>query len=263
MSLTALTAPFPWTRYTKKLIAKIDNPRCAGVFTFAECEERGMRFVEGSEGRIQDGNSVTLYWIVDPDDGIIVDSKFQVFGQSALIGAAEAACELLVGKNYDQAKRFSADLIDKHVRDRSEEQAFPKETYPHLNLVVSAIESAAEKCNDIPLSTNYIAPPTPKEMGEIREGGYPGWDQLDIKKQLGIIEEVLNNDVRPYIELDAGGIDVLNLVHGREVVIAYKGSCTSCFSATGATLSAIQHALRAKVHPEMIVIPDISVLNQH
>jgi len=258
MGFTALTQSFPWSRYSKKLINKIDNPRCAGIFNPKECDERGMRLAIGEEGLIEEGNMVRLYLLVDLDDGIIVDAKFQVYGQSALVGAAEIACELLIGKNYDQARRMSAELLDKNVRDRNEDASFPKETYPHLNLVICAIENAAEKCTDIVLAKTYIAPPTPQEIGEIREGGYPGWDQLDLQKQLAIIEEVLNNDVRPYVELDAGGIDVLNLFQGREVVIAYKGSCTSCFSATGATLSAIQRALRAKVHPEMVVTPDLT-----
>lgn len=258
MGLDSLVTPFAWSRYSKKLIGKIDNPRSAGFFTTEQSAARGMHLAIGEEGRVEDGNVVRLYLLIDPDDGIIVDVKFQLFGQSVLIGAAEAACELLIGKNYDQARRVSADLIDKHNRDRSEESAFPKETYPHLNLVISAIENAVEKCVNIPLAASYIAPPTPEEIGEIREGGYPGWDELDSKKQIAIIEEVLNNDIRPYVELDAGGVDILQLIRGRELIIAYKGSCTSCFSATGATLSAIQRVLRAKVHPDIVVVPDLT-----
>ena len=63
-----------------------------------------MRLAHGQEGAIADGNLVHFYWLIDPDDGIIVDARFQVYGQSALIGAAETACELVVGKNYDQAR---------------------------------------------------------------------------------------------------------------------------------------------------------------
>lgn len=255
MGLSALITPFPWTRYSKKLINKIENPKCAGFFKEEESIERSMRLAIGQDGDLKDGNFIRLYLLVDIDDGIIVDAKFQVFGQSALIGAAEVACELLIGKNYDQAQRIGTELIDKHVRDRSDVSSFAKETYPHLNLVISAIEDAAEKCSDIQLSSAYIAPPTPMDIGEVREGGYPGWDELDIKQQLGLLEEVLNQDIRPYVELDAGGIDVINLIQGREVVIAYKGSCTSCFSATGATLATVQKIFRAKIHPDIVVTP--------
>lgn len=257
MSLLALTIPFPWSRYSKKLVAKIDQPRSAGLFTAPESEARGMRLAEAEEGSVESGNVVHLYWLVDKDDGIIVDAKFQVYGQSALIGAAEIACELVVGKNYDQAKRVSADLIDRQARDKSDEPAFPREAYPHLNLVLSAIEAAAEQCTDIPFADNYVAPPVPAGIGEVVEGGYPGWMELPLKKKIAVIEEVLNQDVRPYIALDAGGVEVINLLNDQEVIITYQGSCTSCYSAIGTTLSYIQQVLRNKVHPQLVVVPDI------
>lgn len=257
MSQSKLFPAFLWSRYSKKLGAKIEKPHSVGSFKKEEAEARQMRLAEGREGRVEDGNAVAIYWLVDPDDGIIVDARFQAYGQSALIGAAEVACELMVGKNYDQAKRISADLIDKQVRDRADDAAFPKETSPHLNVVLGAIENAAEQCTDIPFAATYVKAPTPAEFGEVLEGGYPGWQELTIKQKMAVIEEVIARDIRPYIELDAGGVDVLNLLNEREVIIAYKGSCTTCFSATGTTLSYIQQVLKAKVHPDLIVIPDL------
>jgi NifU-like protein len=260
MSLQTLTQPFPWSRYSKKLNAKIDHPRCFGFFSKHQSEERGMRLAFGQEGAIEDGNLVYLFWLVDPSDGIIVDSRFQVYGQSALIGAAEIACELVIGKNYDQARRISAELIDKQVRDRPDVSAFPKETSPHLNLILSAIDNASDQCMDIPLAANYVAPPAPMDIGEVLEGGYPGWEKLSEGQKIALIEEVIARDIRPYIELDAGGVQVLDLINN-EVIIAYQGSCTSCFSATGTTLSYIQQVLRGKVHPSLVVVPDLSTFH--
>lgn len=261
MGLELLITPFPWYRYSKKLVAKIENPRNAGLFTPEESEARCMKLAIGEEGRVEDGNCVKIYWLVDPDDGIIVDAKFQVYGQSALIGAAEAACEVIIGKNYDQAKRVSADLIDRQLRDRSDEPAFPRETFPHLNLMIGALENAAEQCEGIPVADTYVAPPVPSSIGEVVEGGYPGWSELTLKKKIALIEQVLDSDVRPYIALDAGGVEVINLIEDKEVIIAYQGTCTSCYSAIGTTLSYIQQVLRAKVHPSLVVIPDIDPQN--
>lgn len=262
MSLQSLTQPFAWTRYSKKLIAKIDKPRCAGIFTKEQSEERGMRLVVGEAGQQIDGNVVRVYWIVDPDDGIIVDAKFQALGQSALMGAAEVACELCVGKNYDQAQRISSELIDKQVRDKADEPAFPKEAAPHLSLIIQAQEKASKQCMDIPLSLGYVSAPAPLDIGEVLEGGYPGWDGLSTPQRIGVIEEVIARDIRPYIELDAGGVQIMELINGREVIIAYQGSCTSCFSATGTTLSYIQQVLKAKVHPDIVVVPDITTFGK-
>lgn len=257
MPLNLLITTFPWMRYSKKLSSKIEQPHSVGIFTEKESAARGMRLAIGEEGSIDDGNFVRLYWIVDPDDGVIVDSRFQVFGQSALIGAAEAACELLVGKNYDQARRISADLIDKSVRDKSDQPAFPREAYPHLNLVLEAIQNASEKCDGLPFADTYVAPPAPMMMGDAEEGGYPGWDELSLEQKKIVIEQVLDRDIRPYIALDAGGVEVLELKPNYELIIAYQGSCTSCMSSVGATLSYIQQTLRNKVSKEITVIPNL------
>lgn len=167
MGLSELVIPFPWARYSKKLAAKIDNPRNGGTFQADDAEQRGVHLAIGEDGSVADGNSVRFYWLVDKEDGLIIDAKFQVWGQSALIGAAETACELIIGKNYDQAKRVSADLLDRHLRDKAEEPAFPKETYPLLNLCLSALETAADQCTGIPFADTYVAPPCPQTLGKL------------------------------------------------------------------------------------------------
>lgn len=256
MTLSALVHPFPWTMYSKRLRTKIENPRNGGFFTPEESAERGVRLVEGVDGSAEDGNTVHFYWLVDMADGIIIDAKFQVFGQTALIGAAEIACELLVGKNYDQARRLTAELIDKQVQERPDEPAFPHETFPHLNLVLSAIADAADLCEGIPVAASYVAPPMPIQGGMFEGDGYPGWDDLPHPQKLTVIEQVLDQEIRPYIALDAGGLEVVSLEE-RKLLVRYHGACTSCYSSVGATLSAIQQMLRAKVHPQIDVTPEM------
>ncbi|MFN0064655.1 MAG: iron-sulfur cluster assembly scaffold protein [Chlamydiales bacterium] len=252
MSLTDLLLPPVWERYSKKMVQKIENPRNFGRFT----EDRGYRYVEGREGFLVNGNAVALYWLVDESDGVIVDAKFQMFGPSALIAALEIACTILVGKNYDQAKRVSADLIDRELRDHPEKEAFPVEMRSYLNFVIDAIDDAVDKCLDLPLPQTYVSPVPHAIKGE----GYPGFMELTHDQKLAVIERVIREEIRPYIELDAGGIELIEL-NKEELLIAYKGSCTSCFSAIGATLSTIQEIIAAKVHPDLVVIPDMTQLH--
>src|SRR5690606_33454040 len=133
------------------------------------------------------------------------------------IGAAETACEIIIGKNYDQARRVTTELIDKTLRDRDSENAFPEEANAHLNLILEAIDMAAEKCTDLPLPESYVAMPAPKDIGEVIEGGFPGFETMTLKQKLALIEEVLDRDVRPYIALDGGGVTVIDLLNQREV----------------------------------------------
>lgn len=260
MSHRKFTQSFPWARYSKKLAQKIEHPRHGGHYTYAEARERGMRLVIGKCGERDDGNCVYLYLLVDESDGVIADAKFQVFGQSALIGAAEAACELLMRKNYDQALKLSADLIDRQVRDKADKPAFPEETAAHLNLVLDAIEQAAEQCLDIPFAEAYV--PTPLDAHAETGEGYPGWKLLGREQKIAVIEEVIATEIRPYIELDAGGVQIVDLIDDKELIIAYHGACTSCYSATGATLNAIQEILRKRIDPELLITPDASFLSK-
>jgi NifU-like protein len=247
----------PWTRFSRKLMDKIERSRFCGHFSPDEAKARGMRLAVGSFK--QPGIALKLYWLIDELDGVIVDAKFHAIGPASLLGAAEAASEFFMRKNYDQVTRISADLLDKHLRDKKEEEAFPEEEYRSLNWVLEAAEAASLQCMDIPLSDSYV--PTPVQStweGESRP--YPNWDGLTPKQQVAVIEEVIATDIRPYIELDAGGIEIVSLKEGRELIIAYKGACTTCYSSIGSTLQAIQQILSARVHPEIRVIPDSSFL---
>lgn len=251
MTKEALTTPFPWERYSKKLKAKVLHPQNMGFFTDEDALKREMRLAVGRAGSIEEGNCVTITWLLDPADGIIADAKFQTYGNSALIGSADAACDILVRKNYDQASRISAELIDKHLRDAPNNQAFPWETAPHVNLVIDAIGACAETCKGLPLPTTYS---TPVPMASTTSSGHPHWNELTDPQKRDLIEQVLDQDIRPYIAMDAGGVDV-DSFENNNLTITYQGSCTSCLSSVGATLSFIQMTLRNKLSSDLNVIP--------
>ncbi|MBX9744634.1 MAG: NifU family protein [Chlamydiales bacterium] len=250
MSLQKLIRPHLWEGFSKKLREKVDRLHYVGFFTLEQAQQRHMRLCIGKEGRL------SFYWLVDESDGVIADVKFQAYGPIGLIAAGEIACELVLRKNYDQASRISADLLDQHVRDRKDLPAFPKETYSFLNQAISAIEDAASTCMDIPYTVEYDATPIEYDFGEI-PGGIPGWEDFPTSQKLSLIKEVIDKEIRPYVELDAGGVNVLAIKDEREVVISYEGACVTCHSSTGSTLSAIQQILRARVHPSLVVIPEL------
>ena len=239
-----------WEQFSKKLREKIDRLRFVGSFTEELGIEKGMRFVSGKEGRVR------LDWLVDESDGIIADAKFQAYGPVGLIAAAEIASELCLRKNYNQISRISADLVDQHVRDQKEIPAFPKECDPYLNQVLSAVDDAVQQCSDIPFNDTYDVTPIETDFGEI-PGGIPGWAEFPLEKKRHLIEEVLNKEIRPYIELDAGGVNLIDFSESGEVTISYEGACTSCHASTGSTLTAIQKILRARVHPSLFVTPKL------
>lgn len=252
MTLERLITPFYWERWSKKVRQKIERPHFVGLFTPEEALQRGMRLVVGR--RQGGGEGIALYWLVDEGDGVIADLRFQLFGPPALLAALEGAAELILRKNYDQVSRFSAELIDQALRDRKELPALPKECAPHFNQVLEAIDDAVQQCSDIPFTVHYEATPLESLEGEI-PGGLPGWEGFSLEERQGLIEGVLEREIRPYVELDAGGVRLASLTLEGEVKISYEGSCTSCHASTGSTLTAIQQILRARVHPSLFVVP--------
>ena len=239
--------------YGKAVRKAIENAWCVGSFSPEEATIRDMRLVTGESGSIKIGNIAKLYLLVDETDGIISDAKFQVFGEPLLIAAMEAVAELLLHKTYVQGGRLTADLLDRHLRDIRDVPSFPKEGVSFLNLALEAMDEALTLCRDIPFTEQYQTTPL-EDIGESTP--YPGWRALSVEEKIAVVEEVIASDIRPYIELDAGGVDILNL-NGLELIIRYRGACTSCHSSTGSTLSAIQEILRKKVDPEIVVVPDL------
>jgi NifU-like protein len=249
-----------WKTYSRKLAVRIDHPKNAGFFKREDFKGRGIRLVIGTDGQLSQGNLLSFYLLIDENDGVIADAKFQAFGPPLLSGIADVACEVLLRKNYDQAKRIGADLLDKQLRDTPQERACSDEEAFLFNRVIDAIEDAASQCSDIPFADTYVNSPIATDELLAKGEGYPGWQELTTVQKLALIEQVIANDIRPYVELDAGGVQVLNFINDQEVIIGYAGSCTTCYSATGSTLSAIQQILRVKLDPSLVVTPDLTSL---
>ncbi len=223
----------------KKIREKIDRPRFMGTLK----EKEGMRLVVSEE------RGMTLYWHVDETDGVIADARYQIFGPIALYAIGEIVSELAIRKNIAQASRITANLIDGQY-------GFPKEAGSLINQAIFAIDSAVQQCSDIEcVTTDYDITPIEMDTGE-NPDGIPGWEEFSHEKKLHVIEEVINKEIRPYVELDEGGVRVVAL-KDNDLLISYQGSCTTCHSATGSTLTAIQQILRARVFPKISVIPQL------
>src|SRR5579883_135695 len=103
--------PSPWMHFSKKVHSRILQPLYNGSFHPEESSSSEMRVVLGSQGNVGEVR-VRLFWLVDESDGIIADARFEAFGPPALIAAADLACEVVIRKNYEQARRVSAEIID-------------------------------------------------------------------------------------------------------------------------------------------------------
>lgn len=218
------------------------------MYSKQDAEAKNMRLCQAKVDELSKGREFTLQLLIDEEDGIIADAKYQAFAPPSFHHLAETGCAELLRKNYMQARRITADFLEKKLKSPAEDIDF--------NLLIDAIDIATENCMDIPIEDIYTAPP---EMDGGERTVYPNWEELSNDQKKKIISEVIDSDVRPYVELDAGGVEVIKVEENR-VTIAYSGNCTSCFSATGATLEAIGGILRHKIFPDLMIVPDTSLL---
>lgn len=246
-----------WNRYSQRFIHSILHPQNIGFFHDNTHSHQEMRVVTGSSGDILEGNRVLFSWIVNSTNGVIVDAKFQAYGETALIGASDIACDLILHKNYARAKNLNVDLIKDLLYETQEPLPKLNELTLYLNLIVDAIEVASTKCLDIPL-VEFSSPSL--ELEEMEGEEHPDWPHLSFNERFTLIQELIREEIQPYIALDGGAIELLAFNNDRDVVIAYHGACATCPAATGSTLDTIQNILRLRLSPNLRVIPDPSFL---
>lgn len=70
-------------------------------------------------------------------------------------------------------------------------------------------------------------------------------------ERISLIQEVIDNEIRPELEKDNGGLDLID-IDGTRVAIRMVGQCAGC-RAAGFTSAWIQEKLREVVDPEIIV----------
>ncbi|MDR1450916.1 MAG: NifU family protein [Helicobacteraceae bacterium] len=68
------------------------------------------------------------------------------------------------------------------------------------------------------------------------------------------VERVLSA-VRHTLQKDGGDVELMR-VSGREVFVRLKGACVGCDSSPRTLKKVVEQTIRARIHPEMIVIDE-------
>ena len=88
--------------------------------------------------------------------------------------------------------------------------------------------------------------------------------RAELSPDLQKIESILDDKIRPALQMDGGDLDVLQYDKDtHRLLVAYQGACGGCPSAAGGTLMAIQGILQDEFDSEIVVIPDDSAAAYH
>ena len=72
------------------------------------------------------------------------------------------------------------------------------------------------------------------------------------QQRLKLINEILDEEIRPYLQNDGGDLHVLGL-EGNRLSVHYQGACGTCPSSITGTLRGIQNMLRS-IEPDLEVV---------
>lgn len=84
------------------------------------------------------------------------------------------------------------------------------------------------------------------------------FEELSVVKQLKAVEAIIDEHVRPMLEMDGGNMEILDIKSegGRtDIYIRYLGACSGCASGATGTLYAIENILQENLSPNIRVIP--------
>jgi NifU-like protein len=123
----------------------MNNPKYVGEFSEEDAKKRGAKLVVADFGSEACGDSVRLYWLVDPKTDKIIDARFKSFGCGTAIASSDVMTELTIGKTVDEAMKITNIDVEKALRDEPDKPAFPPQKMHCSVMAYDVILEAAAK----------------------------------------------------------------------------------------------------------------------
>ena len=227
-------------------------PKRRGAIFQMDADNKGLALVDVKSGTLK------IYVLIDPDAGEVLDTKFFTYGGPMLTALADVLCEELFGKKIDEVQNLPLEnLFGKFdVKPGSEDfqtvaklPAMITEAYPEKKNAAFAARAA--------MGSEKLKACT----AEGRAGADAEWAALSEDQKIEKIEECLNEQVRPMLAGDGGGLEILELKDGKTVLIRYQGACAGCGAASGGTLYYIEDRLQQHVYYGLTVEPEMQFWN--
>jgi len=132
-----------WDAYSNKVTTLMNNPKHQGEIFEAEAQKRGHKLIVADFGAESCGDAVRLYWEIDPETDIIVDSKFKSFGCGTAIASSDVMTELCIGKTVQEAVKITNIDVEFALRDDPETPAVPPQKMHCSVMAYDVIKKAA------------------------------------------------------------------------------------------------------------------------
>jgi len=159
-----------WEHYSNKVSTRMNQPLFMGEITPEQAAALGGELVVADHGAESCGDAVRLYWVVNPDTQMIIDSRFKSFGCGTAIASSDVMAEMCIGKTVDEALKITNIDVEAALRDTPDMPAVPPQkmhcsvmaydvikkaaaTYKHLDMSAFEEEDLVCECARVSLKT--------------------------------------------------------------------------------------------------------------
>ena len=218
--------------YSTKVMDHFLHPRNVGEVKEADCA--------GEVGSASCGDVLRLTLRVNGDERI-EEAKFKTFGCASAIASASVLTELITGRTLDEALGVTTEEIVRHL------DGLPEEKVHCSVLGRDALRKAvADYRSRRGLEIVYDAP-EPKENVPRKPA-----EGLTNIQRIGLIQEVIEKEIRPALRADGGDIELVDVVENR-VLVSLRGACAGCATAHLTLKGGVEARLREFVSEDLLV----------
>ncbi len=143
MGIDSLVGGTIWDEYSDKVTELMNNPKNMGEITTEQAEEMGGKLIVADFGAESCGDAVRLYWAVNPNTDVIMDSKFKSFGCGTAIASSDVMAELCKYKTVQEAVKITNIDVEKAMRDTPDVPSVPPQKMHCSVMAYDVIKKAA------------------------------------------------------------------------------------------------------------------------
>jgi NifU-like protein len=141
-----------WEAYSQKVHDRMNDPAHRGSFTDKDAKAQNCKLVVADFGDASCGDSIQLFWLVEPQTDIIQDARFLSFGCGTAIASADVMAELTIGRTVDDAAKITNLDVEKALRDDPDTPAFPGQKMHCSVMAYDVIKRAVAKHKNIDIN---------------------------------------------------------------------------------------------------------------
>ena len=143
MGFDSLVGGTIWDEYSNKVADLMNNPKNMGEVTTEEAEAMGGKLIVADFGAESCGDAVRLYWVVNPNTDVIMDSKFKSFGCGTAIASSDTMAELCKFKTVQEAVKITNIDVELAMRDTPDVPSVPPQKMHCSVMAYDVIKKAA------------------------------------------------------------------------------------------------------------------------